>query len=237
MDVVAEPVYGSRFSKKRKQRDFKYTNQPFKKPRLLVAKPVLRRQSATLSLNQGTHGRELKDIDTDLATLVFDNTGFIILLNGVAQGNDFNTRIGRKFNMKSLYMRIVIQSGSSAVANNMARFLVVYDKQANGVVMTVAQLLTAVSTSAPNNLDNRDRFIVIWDKVVNIGATGANDNMKVFCKKFKRCQLETTNGGTGATIASIQTGALYVVGVGDAATGTVTPRTQNGTFRVRFIDE
>lgn len=189
-----------------------------------------------VGLNQGNHGTEYKDNDVDITGQTFNTTGAILLLNGIAQGTDFTQREGRKFTMKSIYIRMIIQNGTTQVPNNVARWMIVYDKQPNGAAFTLANLLTAVATTAPNNLDYRDRFVVIWDKCHINGATGGNDNQKVFVKKYRRCNLETTNSGTGATVASIATGSLYFVSLGDVVAGTTASQVTAGTVRIRFVE-
>lgn len=226
----------TRFSKKRKASTAS-THPPKKKKTTTKPLGPSGGPRGFYGLNQGNHGKELKDVDTDISALSFTTTGSVTLLNGVAQGTDFTNRVGRKFNTKSILIRMVITSGSTATANHIARWMIVYDKQVNGSLPAVTDILTSASISAPNNLNNRDRFVVILDKQHNIGATGANDNAKVFMKKYRRCHLETTNGGTAATIGSIQTGGLYFVAVGSAAAGTTAPIFDSGICRIRFTDD
>lgn len=207
---------------------------PFRAPARRLAPP---RTGGFYGLNQGSHGRELKDIDTDLSAITnFDTTGSVTLLNGVAQGTDFTQRVGRKFNMKSILLRLSIQPGSTATTNALARWIIVYDKQTNATAPAITDIIVAANESAANNLSNRDRFVIIYDKVVNIGATGSNDNQRAFFRKYKRCNMEVTNGGTGSTVGSIQTGALWFVTCGEKAAGTTAPKVLNGTARIRFHD-
>lgn len=188
-------------------------------------------------LNQGNHGPELKDIDTDISAGVYDTTGSVILINGIAQGTDFNTRIGRKFQMKSLLLRFSVQRGSTATTAALARWMIVYDKQANAVAPAVTDILVTANAAAFNNLSNRDRFIVIYDKILVIGGTTGNDNSLMYQKKYRKMKMEVTNGGTGNTIGSIATGALFLVTVGSVAAGTTAPAMSAAVARVRFTDD
>lgn len=183
-------------------------------------------------LNQGNHGVELKDIDTSLAAAECSTTGAINLINGVAQGTDFNTRVGRKFNMRSILVRGTIKVGATPTLAAY-RWMIVYDKQANGASAVITDILTAINMGGVNNLTNRDRFVVIADKKGYVEAAGRG---VVPIKFYKRCALETTNGGTSAAIGSIQTGALYFVTLGDLATGVTAPVCGAMTARVRFTD-
>lgn len=233
-------VGGGRVGRKRKRSSVRIF--PGRKKRRLLTtvrrRPLApRRTGGFYGLNQGAHGVEIKDNDVDIATMPFNTSGAIQLLNGIAQGTDFTQRVGRKFTMTSIYIRMIIQNGTTQVPNNIARWMVVYDKQTNSNALTIANVLAAVSTTAPNNLDNRDRFVVIYDKCHNIGATGGNDNQKVFIRKFRRCNLEVTNSGTGNTVGSIATGSLYFITVGDVVPGTTASTVTAGTVRIRFKED
>lgn len=221
------------------------TSMPFRPTKMVMVKPL--RQPArppaksgkvTYGLSQGNHGPELKVIDTDLSAITgFDTTGSVTLLNGIAQGTDYNTRIGRKFTMKTLYVRMSLQPGATAANIALARFIVVYDRQANGQAPAITDVLTAVNDSSLNNLTNRDRFVIITDKVYKVGLSTSMESGRQIFKKYLKCNLEVTNGGTGATIASIQTGSLYLLTMGDKVAGTTAPKVLNGTYRIRFTDD
>lgn len=247
MDVIV-PV-GARFTnKRRRSKGTVFVGR--KKRRTMVGVmrgPAIRALGPSggprgfYGLNQGNHGPELKDIDTDLAAATWNTTGSIILINGVAQGTDFTSRIGRKFQMKSLLLRFTIFSGSTAILPATARWLVVYDKQANAAAPAVTDILDAVTTTSNGNLTNRDRFIIIYDKIHVIGyvtaASASSDNPMHYIKKYRKMKMETTNGGTGATVGSIQTGALYFVSLGARAAGTTAVRMETGSARIRFTDD
>ena len=208
--------------------------QPLRQPARRAIKPG----KVTYGLSQGNHGPELKVIDTDLSAITgFDTTGSVTLLNGIAQGTDYNTRIGRKFTMKTLYCRMSLQPGATAANIALARFIVVYDRQSNGAAPLITDVLTAINDSSLNNLTNRDRFVIITDKVYKVGLSTSMESGRQVWKKYLKCNLEVTNGGTGATIASIQTGSLYLLTMGDKAAGTTAPKVLNGTYRIRFTDD
>jgi len=206
----------------------------FRAPAKRIAPP---RTGGFYGLNQGNHGKELKDIDTDVTAVTINSTGSVTLINGVAQGTDFTTRVGRKFNMKSILIRFLIYFGSTSILPSAVRWMIVYDKQANGAAPAVTDILDAATVTSNNNLSNRDRFLVVFDKIRVLGATAANDNSMFYVKKYKRMAMETTNSGTGATVGSISTGALYLVMVGDRTAGTTAARFESGGVRIRFTDD
>lgn len=182
---------------------------------------------------------ELKTIDNNAFTSNYDTTGTITLINGVIQGTDFNQRVGRKFMMKSIYCRIASANNATMPAPTVLRWLLVYDSQTNATLPAITDILNSVSTLSTNNLSNRDRFTILadqtWVPTTQVSDTAAVVNFADFSKYFKKGSWEVVNGGTAATVGSIQTGGLYFVTVGDTAAGTAAA-VAVVTTRVRFVD-
>lgn len=184
----------------------------------------------------------MKYLDIDLPATATTVAGTVTLLNGVVQGTDFTQRIGRKFNMKSLLLRLNCypNSATNCPVGDIVRVLVVYDCQTNSAAPVVGDILEFVSFESPMNLNNRDRFKVIMDKTFNMNpnsytagalTTGAPVTRSV--KKFKKLGLEVINSGTGATVGSIQTGGLFLVTLGLVNNGS----NINWYSRMRFTDD
>jgi len=211
---------------------------------------IANRRSAVAPLRTGGFfsGRrdELKAIDTAAADYKFiiPSTGVaqcFVLLNGVATGTDFTDRIGRKILMKSLFIRGLIYPQDTTVLNNMCRMIVVYDKQANGTAPVITDVLKTDSATAQLNLNNRDRFEVIFDKqwtagAMNTTATQTYSNAPVHrsVKLYKRLNHEVQFGGTTNAIGSIQTGSLYLFTLGIQSDGD--GHLLGITVRIRFKD-
>lgn len=213
----------------RKQR--RIVRGTFRRPAMIVKPIAPPRTGGFYGLNQGGHGQELKTIDEVSQAYEFSSTGTINLINGVAQGTDFTQRVGRKFNMKSILLRGRIAVGATPTGGTW-RLMLVYDKQTNGAAPAITDIVDAIGMSGVQNLSNRDRFVVIMDKS---GFLEATTKITIPFKKYKKCNLEVINGGTGDTVGSIQTGALWVISMGNLATG-VTAITGTITSRVRFKD-
>jgi len=187
---------------------------------------------------------ELKVLDTSVNTNpVSTTTGTITLLNGVATGTDYVNRIGRKIIMKSLLFRLVVNPIPSGSVNgtfgDILRYIIVLDMQPNGVTFSGSDLLLNTGdVTAPLNLNNRDRFKVIADKmfkmpsfVTTTGSLTAGSPAPVCYKIYKKMSQEVIFNATGSTIGSIQTGALFCFQV--CSTGVIE---STFTSRVRFID-
>lgn len=195
---------------------------------------------------------ERKVNDVNIATYNINTTGSVTLLANPAVGANFNDRIGRKITLRSLFLRgkLYIQNSAGTPPANqfspsqLARCIIVYDCQPNGVALTLAELLVTADSTAQLNLDNRDRFKILWDKVWTLGPlqTDASsfiqavDRANYPIKKYKKLNLDMIfNGGSTGTVADITTGALYMVWIGDLGVGT-TDCVFRGTTRVRYSD-
>lgn len=217
-------------------------------------------QIATRQQSDGSYrtgpGPERKYLDQvgnfNLNTLaVAANTGgqsgteTLQLINGCMLGTDAVNRIGRKISMKSIQLRILFtlqtSSGGTALTGVTAgyiRLMVIYDAQANGGTVQYGDIFQgtpAQGNVTPLNLNNRERFKVIWDKDKQIDPDGPNNQM---FKLYKKCMLPVTfNAGNAGTAADIQTGALWLLAmtsVQGTSAGVI-----SGEFysRVRFTDD
>lgn len=184
---------------------------------------------------------ELKTVDVANFTGVADTTGLATLLNGVATGTDYTNRIGRKTTMKTLVIKGRVNAFDALCNDNLARLLVVYDKQSNNSAPVITDVLTASTSIANINLNNRDRFSILVDKVFYTGSQ-QNTATQSFSGSpsghainiYKRLNLECLFSGVDATAASIQTGSIYLFTIGDQTAG-------NGSSfslctRIRFQD-
>jgi len=179
-----------------------------------------------------------------------NNARYIRPLNLVAQGQDYNSRVGRKILIKSVYVRGTIfpqNAGGLAEPNTVARCLLIWDLQPNnGPIPNLSDIFQQYAAGPTNifnssslmNLNYRERFVVLWDKEYTLGqvtAAIANGESCRVVKKYKKVGLSVTYSGVAAlTIGEIATGALHLVVLGDATAGTAAQLT--GVARIRFTD-
>jgi len=186
---------------------------------------------------------ELKTVDVTPASANLSVTAGFVLLNGVAQGTDFTNRIGRKTHMKSIYLRFSLypNNANSAPGGDFVRVIVFYDCQSNATAPVVGDVLQfSTSYLSPLNLNNRDRFKILHDKVISMNANvytatvlTAGDPVNKNWKMYRKINLDTVFGDTAATIGSIQTGSIYLMYMSAGATSF---STLGYTSRIRFID-
>jgi len=187
-------------------------------------------------------GPELKTIDVTTTSISpVAVAGATVLLNGVAQGSDYTNRIGRKTVMKSILFRANIYpvGGTQSPLGATIRIMLVYDKQTNGALAAVTDILNAATYLQPTNLNNRDRFKILMDKFVttNANTTTAGPVQSIagggtrLVKKYIRFEHDVIFGGTGATVGDIQSGSLFMLTISSSATYAL-----DYNVRTRFID-
>ena len=195
--------------------------------------------------NFGGGRNELKYIDLAAVDQNIGTGGTVVLINGCATGTDIQNRIGRKICMKSIVFNVnnfPVPVVANALAGIMLRHMIIYDTQPNsaGTVPAVTDILQAATTLSPLNLNNRDRFKVIYDKRSQIGSfsittgpflTGGSPQ-NVFWSKYRKLNHDVIFSGVGDTIGNISTGAMYLLFIGDFAS---VARTDFYT-RIRFQD-
>jgi len=211
---------------------------------VVVARPVPMRPGGFLTGKSRAAGAapELFSVDTAQADYVCDTTGSVTLLNGIAQGDDINNRHGRRVQLKAVHVCGVIKPIDDTTVANVSRVMLVFDKQCNGAALTIADVLTSVSGTSYNKLDNRDRFVVLADYKYALGGmnTTATQTYGASPSCFKvdihrKINLPVTFIGTTNAIASIQSGSLYLITVGTAAPN-AGGQFQAATARVRYTD-
>jgi len=156
-----------------------------------------------------------------------------VLLNGIANGTDASTRIGRKAAIKSLLIRATASVGTATKGGSF-RLLVVYDKQTNAAAPAITDILLADAFNAPNNLSNRDRFVTIFDQIMGpVDVGGPNNVADTFYKKLNL--EEMWNAGTDATVGSITSGSIYAFVAQSGGMATNAPALTMYS-RVRYTD-
>ncbi len=158
---------------------------------------------------------ELKyhDLDVDDASIsaagTLSPTLCAIPQNGTATG-----RLGRKCTVVGIAWRYTLTMGLSASVQipETVRLMIILDKQTNGAAFTPAQVLETDAYQSFNQLDNKDRFRVLMDRVIDMNSVAAagdgvvNDSVgnNLSGVKYIKCKIPieydaTTNSGLIAT--------------------------------------
>nr|WAE43236.1 MAG: capsid protein [Cressdnaviricota sp.] len=189
-----------------------------------------------------------------------DTTGAIQNLCTVQMGTGEYNRIGNKIALKSLRLRFnLTPNNNNVITFSNARLMVIYDRQPNAAYPNLTSMLntarqdgTSVNGTMWSNINVNlfERFIVLMDDYIPVppnaivGLVAGSDvvgptELKSFQvdKYIKLKNLETVFQSTASpiTIANIQTGALYLVSIGDLGGGAA-PWSWKGETRLRYKD-
>jgi len=178
----------------------------------------------------GTRG-ELKYVDNLDNDELIVHTGTVVPINLLASGTAVNERVGRKVVLKSCLVNFTVKNvigvNTNALQGAIVKVSLIYDSQPNGAIAPAAynDIYSTAHPTSPLNLNNRDRFKVLWSKYAQIGsylisgagslATGAPQHAIRTC--FKKMNLPVIFGGAGGSIGDIQTGALLLCFTADVA--------------------
>lgn len=177
---------------------------------------------------------ELKSVDTTVNAAA-DMTTAVQLLNGIPRGDEISQRNGRQVTLKSIEMRLKSRSTAGTGVDQQHRVLIVYDRQTNAAAAAVTDVLASANVLYPRNLENRRRFRILFDRIIQLNASGEPNSEKII-KWYRRLNHPVTfNAGNMGTVADITTGSLYIMVIGTEAAG-ATAGTVSGRVRVRYDD-
>ncbi len=177
---------------------------------------------------------EFKEINTQRNGASLSTTISITTPSILAQGDLKTQRGGNKVRFKSIHRKGFFSLHASATTS-MVRLMIVLDKQCNGAVFSIADLLedstVGDSIVSPRDVDNMNRFVVLSDKTYKLADGGGNQLIQF--NIYKRINLPIRYDGTGATVANMTSNALYLVSFSNEATNTPII---TDFCRIRFID-
>lgn len=145
------------------------------------------------------------DIQTTFAAPLTASFATPQLIFSPAQGSNNSERTGRKVVVRTLQWRGIF---APAGAVSQYRVLVIYDKQSNGAGFSKTDVVQTDVFHSPLNLGFTDRFVVLCDTITNPCQSSA---LNMTEKVYKKLKLETTFIGLMAAIASIGTGAIWMM--------------------------
>lgn len=197
---------------------------------------------------------EKKVFDTEVDGTDSDTTGVVIPIFTPPPGTGISERVGRKVQIKSIYLRGFVCTEAAATPGTgaasevqMSRLIIGYDMQPNGSSPAVLDVLEQAKVYSQLNINNRDRFRIIKDKqwvfdpfIYNstagsalIGVNRTGYPLKI----YKKCNMETIfNGNNGHSAADVTTGLLFVLLITSTAAGTDKNVLYFFSTRVRYTD-
>lgn len=154
---------------------------------------------------------EVKYQDINYGSTV-SSIGTFELLNGITQGDGAGNREGLSITMKSVQV-----SGNFVVqdAYNELRAMLVLDTESHGSTPTLADLLEYTGSPVNSMISrvNRQRFVVLAQKIVTVDTNRPNVRFNL----FRKLNHNVEYNATGNTAVSIQKGTLWLVMVSDSS--------------------
>jgi len=108
--------------------------------------------------------------DQGFASTVSD-TGTITHVTAIPQGDAEATRTGNSILAKYISLKGNMNMGASAT-RTFVRVMIVQDLFNTGTAPTIADILGAVNTFSPVNVDTRDRYVVLRDRTFSLDVAG-----------------------------------------------------------------
>ncbi len=124
--------------------------------------------------------QDLKFKDVIVDDAVVASTGLVLpQIFTIGNGDTANQKDGLKVIIKSISIRFQLRLPSSADKDNasdICRVLLLKDRQANGALPAVADIITATDIISFRTPANSRRFTTLFDKTVTINALGGAGN-------------------------------------------------------------
>lgn len=238
---------------------YKRTKKSGSKRKTKSRRPVKKYAASRAAMNMKTMDT-YDSIHSGGSTMGLCATGTFNLLNGLYVGAGACQRVGRVVCLKSLRLSVTFQQVLACATEQWVRCAVVYDHQANGAAPTFTDVFASqgqvigtgatVLIDSPPNIVNKDRFVVLFDKLMHLPATQATtsaagllafplalNNLDVR-KTIRLRNLETryNSAGSSGNVAEISTGALYLVVCTDNMDNTAATIRFRQNIRLSYTD-
>jgi len=182
---------------------------------------------------KGMLNTEKNFLDRQLTASAISSSGSLFSLILMAQGDTSNLRQGDQVKLVHIRYDGTFKIHASAAQSNL-RIIIFVDKQANGALPTVANVLADATANdaivSGYNTDNKYRFRVLYDKVVQLDQAGKQSGRRSFRKKLN---LRIRYGTNAGDITDLNSANLCFLIISDEATNTPTT-TQ--FIRTLFVD-
>ncbi len=175
-------------------------------------------------------GRELKfhDIDTD-STGAINATGEFVATTGtlviIPQGVTEIQRIGRKCTLKKINWRFDITLPAAAdqadpPSGDVVRVILYQDKQCNGAIAAVTDILETANYQSFLNLSNRSRFKTFLDRTYTIGHdlsqvdgtnTGSYPEVNISDSAFLTCNVPLEYDAAAGVITELRSNNICLL--------------------------
>jgi len=180
---------------------------------------------------------ELKYADAG-ASVGNTSSGHITNLFAIQNGTGPDERIGRSVSLHDMNVNYRIATNGNALYS-LVRVMIIYDKQTNGALPAITDIVASTGTVTQFNANNRSRFMILYDRS-HTGAASSEttaslaafaDNPTVVNKKISLKGKKTEFDGTTTNISDIEKGAIYLLVLANNSSTLI-----NYTTRIQYMD-
>lgn len=224
---------------------------------------------AALRARAGTGATEIKSIDgSNFATMPTFLTAGVVqqaISNMPIEGSSFYNRIGRRTRGISLEFHgevVPTLGNAAAVPQQYARIMIIYDRQPNGALPAIGDVLLDYDHSGNTNtwsfsglnMDNRDRYVVLRDRKILLPALGINGvasttgsiplfngddkaSTMIYNEYIKLGGLETQyKASSSGAIGDVATGSYIMILISNADANATAAWKLQYNARYKFLD-
>lgn len=181
---------------------------------------------------------EFKWEDVSFTGQAVGTTSSVFPLINLGRGTDAVNRIGRSIRMKSAQLQLTFTLDTAQSADQL-RIVLVKEKFTGGTAVTYSggtakSIFTTSNFDSLRDLNNRENIQILSNKFISLTNDGVEKRTVKLYKKFNYHVI--FNGSNNADITDIQSGALYLVILGNLSNIT-NPTLMSGYIRLRFLDD
>jgi hypothetical protein len=182
-------------------------NAGIKRPMVSYRKPSINSLVARAINAQA----ETKENPVGASLGIVPTGGTAIVLNNIAEGTDFNTRVGRTISPKNIQIDFSINPPNTVPNTDTGFVALVYDSQPNATAAAFYDIFLYGGSVTPGQAFKNTaagyekRFKICWIEHYAVGAGG--DPVKM--RKFWKCREGKTEFNTSSGAVAI-TGAYYI---------------------------
>lgn len=184
-------------------------------------------QRKVASVARAVERKVLNGTFTTTPQNLLNTTPYQQLINGLSQGTSKSTRTGARVHFLSLNMNLYLYNSTNTFSNdNAVRIILVREKPALGASLSLQSLF---GTSTPSTWstyeqivrDNKPRFTILYDQIVNLWSNIDFLQRSVRIKMPLNFTTDYSRGNAG-DYTDIDTNSLWLLFVTDKGTVSVT---------------
>lgn len=216
---------------KKKNGKKKYSRPGYGSCGRMVAGDAYKAYKIALSLKRLVNV-EIKNFDTQLTASAMTQAPIITQLTNIAIGDTTNSRDGNQCKMIGVDLNYTLLVNATTPRTSV-RIMLVVDRQTNQAIYLSTDLLEDITANdgivTPRNLDNKHRFIVLYDRVHMLSLSVPT----LTVRKYIRKDLLLRYDASTSAIADLTQNSLSLVSYTNEATNVPSI---TAFLRVRFVD-